>query len=396
MSSMKLEGTSNSLLFVGFNQNYQCFACGTTTGFIIYNADPFKETFRRDFPNGGIGYVEMLFRCNILALVGGGTNPRYPPNKVMIWDDHQNRCIGELSFRSEVKAVKLRRDRVVVVLEHKIYVYDFSHLKLLDHIETIQNVKGLCALCPDPQNTVLVCPGLQKGYLRVELYDIKRMSLIQAHEGSLGCFALSFDGKLLATASEKGTLVRIWDTATGKQIQELRRGADHAEIQSLTFSPKTSKYLAVSSDKGTIHIFRVKRSGGGNLKNGNESPPHQSNQKPQPSQPTGGGDKDNLDEAKLNEASTGDSKKNPTSSLGLFKSVLPRYFSSEWSLAQFRVPEVRTIVAFGSDETSIVVVSSDGTFYKATFDPKNGGDCHKVKHERFLKNTDDYSNFANQ
>ena len=231
MSSMKLDGTSNSLLFVGFNQNYQCFACGTTTGFIIYNADPFKETFRRDFPNGGIGYVEMLFRCNILALVGGGTNPRYPPNKVMIWDDHQNRCIGELSFRSEVKAVKLRRDRVVVVLEHKIYVYDFSHLKLLDHIETIQNAKGLCALCPDPQNTVLVCPGLQKGYLRVELYDIKRMSLIQAHEGSLGCFALSFDGKLLATASEKGTLIRIWDTSTGKQVQELRRGADHAEIQ---------------------------------------------------------------------------------------------------------------------------------------------------------------------
>jgi len=213
-----------------------CFAVGTDRGFRIYNCEPFKETFRRDFAGGGIGIVEMLFRCNILALVGGGASPKFPPNKVMIWDDHQNRCIGEVAFRSDVRSVRLRRDRVVVALSNKVYVYNFADLSLLDHIETVDNPRGvapaggngrlrrsnashrptsvprssagLCALCPHPSNMVLACPGASKGHVRVELYDAHKTTLIAAHEAALACIALNATGTRLATASDKGTLVR--------------------------------------------------------------------------------------------------------------------------------------------------------------------------------------------
>ena len=39
-----------------------------------------------------------------------------------------------MSFRSEIMAIKLRTNRIIVVLETKIFVYNFQDLKLLDHI----------------------------------------------------------------------------------------------------------------------------------------------------------------------------------------------------------------------------------------------------------------------
>lgn len=59
---------------------------------------------------GGIGIIEMLYKSNLMALVGGGPNPKFPKNKVIIWDDYESKVVGEVTFNPEtkVKAVRLR------------------------------------------------------------------------------------------------------------------------------------------------------------------------------------------------------------------------------------------------------------------------------------------------
>lgn len=366
----------SDLLSVSFNQDYGCFACGTSKGFRIYNCHPFKETFQRDFPNGGIGMVEMLFRCNILALVGGGPNPMYPPNKVLIWDDHQNRCIGELSFRSEVRAVRLRRDRIVVVLEHKIYVYNFGDLKLLHQIETIANPRGLCCLSPGSNSTVLACLGLHRGQVRVEHYGLKKTKFIPAHESHLACFALTMDGHLLATASYKGTLIRVFNSLDGTRLREVRRGADRAEIYSICFS-QNAQWLAVSSDKGTVHIFSLRAPGFSEVPRLSDI---------EYTLGSGRGSGSDTTEGGSDSSPVAFSGSNPNSTLSFMKGVLPKYFSSEWSFSQFRLPEdVRTLVAFGPDQNTVAIVGLDGSFYRCAFDPVNGGEMQQQEFARFFR-----------
>ncbi|KAJ9696451.1 hypothetical protein PVL29_008601 [Vitis rotundifolia] len=346
-----------SLLHISFNQDYGCFATGTDRGFRVYTCDPFREIFRRDLDRGGgIGVVEMRLVSNLMALVGGGSDPQYPLNKVMIWDDYESRCIGELSFRSEVRAVRLQLDRIVVVLEQKIFVYNFADLKLLHQMETIANPKGLCAVSQVAGSIVLVCPGLQKGQVRVEHYASKRTKFIAAHESRIASFALTMDGQLLATASSKGTLVRIYNTMDGVLLQELRRGADRAEIYSMAFS-STAQWLVVSSDKGTVHVFSLKV----NLSSpGNDKSRGASN-------------------SNLAVASS-------TSSLSFIKGVLPKYFSSEWSVAQFHLPEgSQYIVAFGHQKNTVVILGMDGSFYRCQFDPVSGGEMIQLEYHNFLK-----------
>jgi len=252
----------------------------------------------------------------------------------MIWDDYQNKCIAELEFAMPVRAVRLRKDRIVVALETKVSVYNFTDLQLIHSIDTTSNPNGLLALSPK-ENCVLVCPGSEPGHVHVELYesDGKRTPHnFEAHENNLACLALNLEGSLVATASEKGTLIRVFSTANGQKLREVRRGSSSAEIYSIKFR-SDSKLLVVTSHTGTVHWYSLEQENPGEV-----------------------------------------APANIKSNFSILGSFLPSYFSSEWSCCQFQLPIafVRTICGFLPQQSAVIAICMNGSYYKISYNAVQG------------------------
>ncbi|KAI8327273.1 WD40-repeat-containing domain protein [Choanephora cucurbitarum] len=405
MNLSKTSPTANDapgLLYAGFNQDYGCFAVGLDTGFRVYNCEPLIEQARDESDEGGIAIVEMLYRTNYLALVGGGRNPRYPPNKVIIYDSMKGKPVLELEYKSEVRSVKLRRDRLTVILQNKVFVYHFSlPPQLLHTFETCDNERGLAAVSTSHNHAILVIPSRQKGHLQIiDLNSLGyyisvgesdspfspslpaqdyssnttrrsiNVSIISAHSGKLSCIALNADGSRCATSSDKGTLIRVFNTSTGTLLHELRRGMDRAEIYSIAFNQESTR-LCVSSDKGTIHVFNLDPSVVTHIDHKPRGPTYGEVVVYPTQSPTSYG-----------LTTTG----NRGSALSFMKDLLPKYFSSEWSFAHAKIAtESRCLVAFGTQKNSFTAICADGSCYKFYFDPRMGGECTRESFVRFLK-----------
>ena len=82
--------------------------------------------------------------------------------------------------------------------------------------------------------------------------------VINAHDTEIGAMAVNPEGTLIASASNRGHIIKIYSTDGGEVVQELKRGNSKAEISSIVFHP--SQYiLACTSSKSSIHIFEIKK-----------------------------------------------------------------------------------------------------------------------------------------
>ncbi|ELP95106.1 WD repeat domain phosphoinositide-interacting protein, putative [Entamoeba invadens IP1] len=247
---------TEEILSISSNQDNTCFALGTSDGFSVYGIEHMrlKERFKRTF-SGGLKIVELLYKTNLLLLVGGGSNPAFPPTKLIIWDDYQNKAISELDHDSEIISAKFRKDIIIVVLANKVLVYDFKNLNHKEVFKTCPNPKGIIAVSY-LETKIVAFPSVEEGKVVIADLEKETSTTIEVHKHEISLMALSLDGTLLATTSSEGTLIRVWRIETGDKVKEFRRGKSVATIYSLSFSCD-SKFIVINSNRGTIHIFAL-------------------------------------------------------------------------------------------------------------------------------------------
>ncbi|KAK3265343.1 hypothetical protein CYMTET_25963 [Cymbomonas tetramitiformis] len=259
------------ILYANFNQDYSCVAVATREAVKIFHCDSHTCCFEDKC--GAISFIEMLFSSSLLAMVGAGEQPALSPRRLRLVNTINHTCIANLSFPSSVLAARLSRKRLVVVLERKTMIYDLSTLELLETIDTAPNPRGVSALSQNDGNKCFYAyPGsATAGSIRpprpcftppivYDCHGLQVMCELRAHTTPLVALAFSPDGSMLASASEKGTIIRVHHIYQAAKLFTFRRGSYPATIQSMCFSPPSLSVplLCVSSTTGTVHVFRLR------------------------------------------------------------------------------------------------------------------------------------------
>jgi len=266
---MEISDSGSPMIYASFNQTTSRICVGTHVGFFVYTIDPFHCLYKSE--EGGCSIVEILDDTSLLATVGTGVHPTSSKRLVKIYnmelDVAKTNEICRIPFETPVLTLRMNKKRLVVALETEIHLYNIENMSFFTKISTSPNPKGLCALSSgaSPSHPMLLAYPFTRGSLKGDLilYDpiaLEKHRLISdVHDHPLRCLNFSNDGRLIATASQAGTLIKILPVLEHETDRyAFRRGlVQSADISAIVFN-KMSTLLAVSSSNGTVHVFSIK------------------------------------------------------------------------------------------------------------------------------------------
>ena len=108
-------------------------------------------------------------------------------------------------------------------------------------------------------NKKLRLVSLNQNHGYVDIWDKSSnepLRQIKAHNNKLECIQINNNGEYLATASNRGTIIRIFNVNNGEKIKEFRRGYYNKIINNLVFNEYTN-LLMCTTISGSIDLFQT-------------------------------------------------------------------------------------------------------------------------------------------
>ncbi|KAH0794747.1 WD repeat domain phosphoinositide-interacting protein 3 isoform X4 [Histomonas meleagridis] len=185
------------------------------------------------------------------------------PNTLLLWNHHTSSIENSLDFESNITNLICTRNFASVVIKTSTTIVKIKPFSVYQAITTTNPIPtfSIINLPTDNNHCTYAYPDESKptSVIISTIPSSDDSIIIDAHKNKISCLALSQDAKYLVTASDYGTIVRLWDAKTGKFIHESRRGWTSATIIHFSFSP-LSNFLCISSSHGTIHVCKIDKS----------------------------------------------------------------------------------------------------------------------------------------
>jgi WD40 repeat protein len=212
----------------------------------------------------GLALAVSLSENPLVAMVGTADNTEMPCDRIFFWNDSVGSRLGDFGFHSPVVNLMMRRDRFIAVCEKtvrskQVSVYSLSKMSSLAKFDTVDNPTGVAAISYDTSVFVLAILDVVQGSVRVHNFTRSETKTAALHNSPISLVALDFQGRLCATASQQGTVIRVFRCEDMAVLYELRRGRYAACLTSLSFCPSL-EYLCGTSDHCTLHVWRLQES----------------------------------------------------------------------------------------------------------------------------------------
>lgn len=200
-----------------------------------------------DVTGGTLSHVVPLHVSSLLFLVGGGRSPRYPPNKVIFWDDAQGKEVAELEFRERVRGLACRRGWLAVALRRRVVVFQVDEsISRYAEWDTCDNPQGkYCRSEP----LILLADPLSVGFHRPPCNCYKDTRYLASCSGSTDGSRTAYSSTALQTTTTFGpTIIFATNSASSHTYQTPsvhNRRSHHCTIYPLStpFRPLSSHYL---------------------------------------------------------------------------------------------------------------------------------------------------------